>query len=118
MREQYMRNGDAFLLVYSVVDRASFENIGYLYSSILRVKNRLRCPMILVANKCDLDHLRKVSKEEGHMLSNLLRIPYIETSAKNCINVDLAFHEAVRLIRLLYAVNLHSFCFLGNFLFY
>jgi hypothetical protein len=74
--------------------------------------------MILVANKCDLDHLRKVSKEEGHMLSNLLRIPYIETSAKNCINVDLAFHEAVRLIRLLYAVNLHSFCFLGNFLFY
>jgi small GTP-binding protein len=99
MREQHMRNGDAFLLVYSVADRATFENIAYFYSSILRVKNRAQVPMILVANKCDLANLRKVSKEEGHLLSNFLKIPYIETSAKNGINVDLAFHEAVRIIR-------------------
>lgn len=99
MREQYMRNGDAFLLVYSVTDPASFENVGFFYSSILRVKNRSFCPMILVANKCDLVHMRKVTKEQGHMLSNFLRVPYIETSAKNCVNVDLAFHEAVRFIR-------------------
>lgn len=98
-REQYMRNGDAFLLVYSVIDRTSFENIVYFYQSILRVKNAHQCPMILVANKCDLSHLRTVTKEQGHLLSNLLKIPYIETSAKHCINVDLAFNEAVRFIR-------------------
>jgi small GTP-binding protein len=108
MREQHMRNGDAFLLVYSVTDRATFENIAYLYSSILRVKNRSQVPMILVANKCDLVNLRKVSKEEGHLLSNFLKIPYIETSAKNGINVDLAFHEAVRIIR--YILFLRMFC--------
>ena len=56
--------------------------------------------MILVANKIDLVHLRKVSEEEGRELAAELQIPYIETSAKvPPVNVDLAFHELVRAIR-------------------
>ena len=56
--------------------------------------------MILVANKIDLVHLRKVSEEEGRELAAELQIPYIETSAKAPpINVDIAFHELVRVIR-------------------
>lgn len=98
-REQYIRNGDAFLLVYSVSDRTSFENIAFFYASILRVKNRSEYPIVLVANKCDLVHTRTVTKEQGQFLSSLLKVPYIETSAKNCVNVDLAFSEAVRFIR-------------------
>ena len=56
--------------------------------------------MILVANKIDLVHLRKVSEEEGRELAAELKIPYIETSAKvPPKNVDVAFHELVRVIR-------------------
>jgi Ras-related protein M-Ras len=56
--------------------------------------------MILVANKVDVVHLRKVSEEEGRELAAELQIPYIETSAKvPPINVDAAFHELVRVIR-------------------
>jgi len=56
--------------------------------------------MILVANKVDIVHLRKVSEEEGRELAAELEIPYIETSAKvPPINVDAAFHELVRVIR-------------------
>ena len=56
--------------------------------------------MILVANKIDLVHLRKVSEEEGRELAAELQIPYIETSAKvPPVNVDAAFHELVRVIR-------------------
>ena len=56
--------------------------------------------MILVANKIDLVHLRKVSEEEGRELAAELQIPYIETSAKvPPINVDAAFYELVRAIR-------------------
>lgn len=56
--------------------------------------------MLLVANKVDLVHLRKVSDEMGHTLSTKLDIPYIETSAKDPpLNVDAAFHEVVRIIR-------------------
>lgn len=39
MREQYMHTGDGFLLVYSVIDRGSFEDISTLHRDILRVKD-------------------------------------------------------------------------------
>ncbi|XP_033762310.1 ras-related protein M-Ras-like [Pecten maximus] len=100
MREQYMRKGDGFLLVYSVTDRQSYENIENFYSQILRVKDRDNYPMVLVANKVDLVALRKVSDEQGNNLARHLRLQYIETSAKDPpLNVDKAFHELVRVIR-------------------
>lgn len=40
MREQYMRKGDGFLLVYSVTDKQSYENIINFHTQILRVKDR------------------------------------------------------------------------------
>lgn len=100
MREQYMRKGDGFLLVYSVTDRQSYENIHHFYTQILRVKDRDYYPMLLVANKVDLVHLRKVTEDQGRELATQLNVPYIETSAKDPpLNVDAAFHEVVRIIR-------------------
>lgn len=50
--------------------------------------------MLLVANKVDLVHLRKVSEDAGRELAHKLAIPYIETSAKDPpLNIDAAFHE-------------------------
>ncbi|XP_076478682.1 ras-related protein M-Ras isoform X2 [Bombus vancouverensis nearcticus] len=64
------------------------------------VKDRDVYPMLLVANKVDLVHLRKVTEEQGRELAHRLNIPYIETSAKDPpLNVDAAFHEVVRIIR-------------------
>ena len=60
MREQYMRSGEGFLLVFSVIDRNSYEEIYKFHKQILRVKDRDEFPMILVANKCDLEHQRVV----------------------------------------------------------
>lgn len=94
MREQYMRKGDGFLLVYSVTDKQSYQNISNFHTQILRVKDRDVYPMLLVANKVDLVHLRKVTEEQGRELAQRLGIPYIETSAKDPpLNVDAAFHE-------------------------
>ena len=97
MREQYMRKGDGFLLVYSVTDKQSYENIMNFYTQILRVKDRDVYPMLLVANK--------VTEEQGRELAHRLGIPYIETSAKDPpLNVDAAFHEVgnKKLKRVLY----------------
>ncbi|KAJ8938880.1 hypothetical protein NQ318_016084 [Aromia moschata] len=100
MREQYMRKGDGFLLVYSVTDKNSYENITHFHTQILRVKDRDTYPMLLVANKVDLVHLRKVTEEQGRDLAHKLGIPYIETSAKDPpLNIDATFHEVVRIIR-------------------
>uniref|UniRef100_A0A3B3Q2I2 Muscle RAS onco homolog n=1 Tax=Paramormyrops kingsleyae TaxID=1676925 RepID=A0A3B3Q2I2_9TELE len=100
MREQYMRTGDGFLIVFSVTDKASFEHVDRFHQLILRVKDRESFPMILVANKVDLVHLRKVTTEQGREMAAKHSITYIETSAKEPpMNVDKAFHELVRVIR-------------------
>ncbi|CAJ0942228.1 unnamed protein product, partial [Mesorhabditis belari] len=100
MREQYMRTGKGFMLVYSVCDRKSLEEAKRLYRQVLRVKDATEAPIILVANKTDLVNQRVISEQEGKTLATELRLPYIETSAKDPpINVDNAFHELVRIVK-------------------
>jgi len=99
MREQYMRTGEGFLLVYSITSRQSFEEIVTFQQQILRVKDKDYFPIILVGNKCDLDNERVVSKEEGAQLARSFGCKFIETSAKSRINVDNAFYDLVREIR-------------------
>lgn len=55
--------------------------------------------MILVGNKCDLESERTVSSDEGAALAQTLSLTHLETSAKQRVNVDLAFHDLVRSIR-------------------
>lgn len=63
MREQYMRTGEGFLLVYSITSRQSFEEILTFQQQILRVKDKDYFPIIIVGNKCDLDTERQVSRQ-------------------------------------------------------
>ena len=63
MREQYMRTGEGFLLVYSITSRQSFEEIMTFQQQILRVKDKDYFPIIIVGNKCDLDSERQVTKQ-------------------------------------------------------
>lgn len=54
MRDQYMRTGEGFLLVFAVNSAKSFEDIGSYREQIKRVKDAEEVPMVLVGNKCDL----------------------------------------------------------------
>ena len=112
-----MRTGEGFLLVYSITSRTSFEEISTFYQQILRVKDMDSFPVIIVANKCDLEYERQVGmngmvfvlKEprhidlmaltEGRDLAKHFGCKFIETSAKQRINVDEAFTNLVREIR-------------------
>eukprot|EP01111_Echinosteliopsis_oligospora_P005413 TRINITY_DN1872_c0_g1_i3.p1 TRINITY_DN1872_c0_g1~~TRINITY_DN1872_c0_g1_i3.p1 ORF type:complete len:117 (-),score=20.89 TRINITY_DN1872_c0_g1_i3:104-454(-) len=94
-----MRTGDGFLCVYSVIHYASFAEILSLHDHILRVKDCETTPIVLVGNKCDMEHLREVPKEKGTELSFKLNCKFMETSAKNRINVPEAFFELVHQIK-------------------
>lgn len=101
MREQYMRAGEGFLLVYSVTSRSSFEEIVTFYQQILRVKDKETFPVVLVGNKTDLEFDRVVTKEEGQALARQFNdCKFIETSAKFRVNVEEAFSELVRQVRI------------------
>ncbi|KAJ3597253.1 hypothetical protein NHX12_000781 [Muraenolepis orangiensis] len=99
-QEQSTQTGDAYLLLYSITDRASF-----LRASELRIT--LRChrparhtPIILVGNKCDLVRGREVSVSEGLACAAVFDCKFIETSAAMQHNVWEAFHGIVRQLRL------------------
>ncbi|XP_014342040.1 ras-related protein M-Ras-like [Latimeria chalumnae] len=100
LQDQYLRTGEGFLLVYSVTDEKSFQRVQRLHELILRMKDRDSFPMILVANKVDLIHLRNISSKQGRELAAKYNIPYVETSAKDPpLNVCKVFFDLVRLIR-------------------
>lgn len=99
LREQYMRNGEGFLLVYSITSRESYREIKHFHQQILRVKDAATFPAIIVGNKCDLEFQREVGREEGRDLGRELDCMVEETSAKDGINVDEVFHMLVRRIR-------------------
>lgn len=60
-REHYMQTGDAYLLLYSVTDRASFLRASELRITLRRFRPAQHTPIILVGNKCDLARRREVS---------------------------------------------------------
>ncbi|KAI0090253.1 ras family-domain-containing protein [Irpex rosettiformis] len=108
MREQYLRTGEGFLLVYSIIHRQSFEQIGSLYQHILRIKDVDSCPAVIVANKCDLEFDRQVGMNEGRDLAKHYGCKFIETSAKVRINVEEAFATVVREIKRFEKVHQHG----------
>lgn len=55
-----MRTGEGFLLVYSITSRNSFDEILTFHQQILRVKDKDYFPVVVVANKCDLEYERQV----------------------------------------------------------
>ncbi|KAF9183911.1 Ras- protein Rap-1b [Haplosporangium sp. Z 767] len=101
MRDLYMKNGQGFILVFSIVAAATFDELAGLHKQILRVKDTDTVPIVLVGNKCDMEQDRKVPRERGDELSARWKsTPYYETSARTRINVDEVFHGLVRLINL------------------
>ncbi|KAJ3082791.1 Ras GTPase ras2, partial [Quaeritorhiza haematococci] len=99
LRDQWIRDGEGFLLVYSITSRSTFDRVERFKEQITRVKDTDKVPLMLVGNKCDKIAEREVSKEEGIHMAKKIKCEFIETSAKTCVNVEKAFYQVVRLIR-------------------
>ncbi|KAI5138903.1 Ras-Related Protein Rap-2C [Manis pentadactyla] len=82
MRDLYIKNGQGFILVYSLVNQQSFQDIKPMRDQIVRVKRYEKVPLILVGNKVDLEPEREVMSSEGRALAQEWGCPFMETSAK------------------------------------
>jgi len=98
LRDQWVREGQGFILVYSIASRSTFDRIEVFRQSMLRVK-RQKPIFMLVGNKCDKTHEREVSKDEGVALAQHIGCSFMETSAKTAHNVELLFTNLVRALR-------------------
>ncbi|XP_028812381.1 ras-related and estrogen-regulated growth inhibitor-like [Denticeps clupeoides] len=101
LMEEKIRWGDGFLIVYSVTDRCSFDEVmrlcflvNHIHSAGGRRGGTEPPPVVIVANKKDLEFDRMVSREEGEGLSRGLKLPFHEISARDSWEETLAaFHS-------------------------
>ncbi|KAJ3736945.1 ras protein [Lentinula guzmanii] len=98
LRDQWVREGQGFILVYSIASRPTFERLDIFRQSMRRVK-RGEPIFMLVGNKCDKTQEREVSKEDGQALARQFGCEFIETSAKTAQNVERLFTDLVRALR-------------------
>ena len=61
MRDLYIRNGQGFILVFSISSKQTFTDIKSMRNQICRVKATEKVPIILVGNNSDLERERQVS---------------------------------------------------------
>ena len=90
MTASYYRGAQGIIIVYDVTDRDTFENVRTWIQEIEKYSKPGVCK-VLVGNKCDLESLRQVPKEEAEEFANQFGMPFIETSAKASLNVEEAF---------------------------
>ena len=93
----YYRHSDGIFIVYDVTNRASFDNISKWMKSIDENSNS-NVVRYLIGNKSDLKQERCVSYEEGESLALRYGIGFLETSAKERINVDEVFQKLIEFL--------------------
>jgi GTPase KRas protein len=94
----FHREGQGFILVYSITSRSTFNRLEVFHQSVRRAK-RGNPILLLVGNKCDQPLDREVSREEGAALACQFGCNFFETSAKTGLNVEKVFTALVRALR-------------------
>eukprot|EP00727_Mastigamoeba_balamuthi_P011974 m51a1_g74 putative rab gtpase (217) ;mRNA; f:238126-239268 len=94
----YYRGAMGILLVYDVTDEKSFSNIRNWIRNIEQHATE-NVNKILLGNKCDMADKKQVDYERGKALADEYGIRFLETSAKNSINVEEAFITLARDIK-------------------
>jgi len=80
-----------YVLVYSVASRRSFDMIQIVYDKIADFCGKNDIPCVIVGSKTDLQSSRQVPPSEGEELAKLNKAAWVETSAKNNVNVGKVF---------------------------
>ena len=98
----YYRGAVGALLVYDISKRLTFENVERWLKE-LRTHADPSIVVMLVGNKCDLKHLQAVLTDDAKSFAEQNNLAFIETSALDGQNVDLAFEtlliEIYRIVR-------------------
>ncbi|KAJ7554214.1 hypothetical protein O6H91_06G131500 [Diphasiastrum complanatum] len=86
----YYRGAHGIIVVYDVTDQESFNNVKQWLNEIDRYASE-NVNKLLVGNKNDLTAKKVVDYETAKAFADEIGIPFLETSAKDAINVEQAF---------------------------
>lgn len=93
----YYRGAHGIMLMYDITSQTSFQNVQRWFDESQNYLQR-SIPKLLIGNKADLASQRTVRMEDAKALADRLGLEYIETSAKNSINIKSAFETLTRSI--------------------
>ncbi|KAL3980115.1 blood vessel epicardial substance [Sarotherodon galilaeus] len=98
--DKQLQWADGMILVYNMCDRSSFDVVQQQLQQIRRSRKPSSVPIIIVANKRDLQRHRSVSGEEGRLLALSQHCGFFEVSAAETYHgVLLVFHRLVDLVK-------------------
>ncbi|KAF5331681.1 hypothetical protein D9611_007712 [Ephemerocybe angulata] len=80
-----------YVLVYSIATQSSFDMIPIIYDKIVDFCGVRDIPCVIVGSKMDLQANRQVDAAAAEALAQQSNAAYIETSAKNDVNVAKVF---------------------------
>jgi small GTP-binding protein len=92
--ESYYRGAVGAILAFDITNRGSFDRVEHWLDEIRRHGDS-KMKVVLVGNKRDRRHERRVTTAEATALATKLGIAYIEASALESINVDQAFESLI-----------------------
>ena len=94
--QNFYRNANGILFVFDITNKESFNNIKLWLTDSENCETKVT--KLLVGNKIDLIDKRNVDKESIEKFAEKKEMKYIETSAKEGINIDEIFRELAELI--------------------
>jgi small GTP-binding protein len=86
----YFKSAHGFIIVYDITNRDSFNNLNNWIELVSQHNQNTVCNFI-IGNKSDLEHLRAIEMEDGKNFAFSKKFNFMETSAKDNINIDIAF---------------------------
>mmetsp|Transcript_34888 Transcript_34888/g.31409 ORF Transcript_34888/g.31409 Transcript_34888/m.31409 type:complete len:133 (-) Transcript_34888:155-553(-) len=90
----YYKGSHGAAIVFDLTDRSSFAGLEDWYHDIVKYCGE-DTSMVLIGNKNDLETERKISYEEAKAWAEKFGMAYVETSAKEAINIQRAFDTIV-----------------------
>lgn len=94
----YYKGAHGIIVTYDITDRESFSKVSEWMSEVDKHAQE-NISRILVGNKKDLEDQRQVPYQEGKELADHFNVRFLETSAKESVNVEESFTLMTREIK-------------------
>ena len=95
--ESHVQWADGFVVVYDICQKETFESARKIIECLHKMKTPFVVPLLLLANKKDLEHRRVVGVEEGHEVALEFSCQFYEVSAADhFMHINIAYQALLR----------------------